>query len=318
MTLSCTCELNFFDIAVRLEVDQCRPDPWLAEPVASPFRRRTVVVAGRVIEFLQGEETLRRDPTFEITVAQQECLCRGADGDWNPWSMASLSPGNQFLAFCKRPSVSSGLSQTLHEECGLLVRIPDPAYPFALEGARLGARIKRHGSYPGILATVPFQEDLFRHRTQLGPLMSRLLVDGAAALDQELYAAFLYRLIEAPDIPMLSRSVLLRWAAEEIHRDKGVPLERRARLVRAMVGILQEPYASTLRLQEGIRQVYLRNVIFTMSGRPRLTAAQVWPDPDLRQRLISVISGPDFSEDTLLQLHSWLRHEILHDGLPRC
>ena len=299
-------EIHRHGVIVLLEVRRVEPGPWGPDPENPLNQRRQAAISGLLLEVLQGKVEAGVGGGFAIEVSQRRPVSGFIAEDYGPWSREQLEAGRRLLVFGDRPAPTSDLDDTLERGSRLVIPLPDPTYPSAVEDVRLGVDLKRRDGFPAILGEEAVRVLLKDRCDAFGPIMARFLVD-AARDEPGPIDPLIFQLLEASDAPDLFRVELLRYLVEDLSLHDDAPAERRARVIRAMLSILREPMTSTTTLREGIRQAYLRSVALTPEGEPRLKASHVVPDPADRDRDAAFLAGLDLDKDLTKRLAEWIR-----------
>jgi hypothetical protein len=299
------CEVNRYNLIAILEVGTCQPGAWAQDPENELNEWRKVALSGKVLKVIQGDPSSSNPESFKITVVQRRPASGRIAENYGPWSQISAERGSKLLSFSHQTTQSS-FERALEKDTELVISLPDPTYPFAVEDTRLVVALKERQGFPGILAEEDVQGQLFQDRKSAGPIMARFLVDACGLVEGQELMPLIFRLVEAEDAVPLMRAELLRHLVDAFSSDQGAPLDQRARLIRAMIAILREPTPGTTMLKESIRQSYLRSVIFTSSGSPRLPVEDVISSAAERERLREFLSGQKVGEEVNRYLNDWL------------
>jgi len=299
-------EINTYEVIVLMEIIGENPGTWIPDQTNPLNQQRKNELSVRLLEWLKGGPPLERDSILKFTVTQIEPISGRIADDYGPWSGIDLESQPRVLVFCNRSGPEESPEQ-MFPRCGMVIRIPNPSYPFALEDVRLAMSIKQNPQYPQVLTTQSFQDTMVEARKKAGPLLARFLIAVTPKEDSQEGAEQFYDIIEAGDAQVMFRAVLLTHLAEQMTLIQNPSLGERIRLIRAMVRILEEPPKTARTIQEGIEQAYLYNTVFDPSGRPYLPVDQVYAEEKERTAVIADIANANFSERHRQQLMRWLR-----------
>lgn len=299
-------EINAYEVIVLLEITESHPDAWVADPTNSLNQKRGNEVSACVWEWLKGNPLLHKGSSLKFSVVQTWPISGRIADYYGPWSGIDLQSLPRVLVFTNRPAPQANLEQ-MFIHCGLVIQIPSPAYPYAVEDVRLAESLMQKPKFPQLLATPGFREMMTERRKTAGPLLARFMIDMVSREAHQVGPALFYEIIESSDAEGMFRAVLLTYLAEQMALIEDLPIDERVRLVRAMVRILREPPESAKVLQEGIEQADLCNIIFDASGRPYISADQVFPDKKERSSIITDIRRAEFPDDQRERLVEWLQ-----------
>lgn len=299
-------EINTHEVIVLLEVTGAKPGAWMKDPTNPLNQRRVNDVSVRIGEWYQGDSPLGKGSTLTFSVTQRKPISGRIADYYGPWSGVDLESHPHVLVFCNR-SEQQESPEHMFPHCGLAIQVPNRSYPYALEDMRLVTSLKQNPAFPQFLTTQGFREMMIETRKKAGPLLGRFLIDTMPREDSHVAADPLYELLEAGNAQVMLRAVLLMHLVEQMTLLQDPPLDERIRLIRAMVRILQESTESARMLQEGIEQAYLYNTVFDSSGKPYLSADQVFVEEKERAAAIATVGRARFSESHRDKLFQWLR-----------
>ncbi len=299
-------EIETHQVVVLLEVTDAKPGAWMQDPTNPLNQRRNNDLSARVLEWFKGESPLGIGSTLNFSVTQIEPVSGRIADDYGPWSGIDLESHPQILLFCDR-SESQQSPEQMFPQCGLVIQVPNQAYPYAVEDMRFVTLLRQNPGFPQSLAAQGFREMMIEKRKKAGPLLGRFLIDAMPKKSPRTATNLFYDLLEAFDTYVMHRAVLLMHLVEQMTLQQDPPIEDRTRLIRAMVIILQESPQSSRALQEGIEQAYLYNTVFDPSGKPYLPVNQVLTDENERSAALTAIDHANFSENHSKGLLKWIK-----------
>jgi hypothetical protein len=269
------------------------------------IEQRDVFIEAQIGEVLKAPDPLGRDLKFKVKQR------RPTDGfradDYGPWSDVDPVSGIELLAFANDPVSGASIERVLADGCGLLVKVPSPQVPFAVEDVRRAlAWEKAFGRQ--LLDSEQARRSIRAERALIGPIMAGYLVDSIAGGDLADPATaraheFVIELLRAPDVNERFRLVILAHEINELTMTETPPVWFRARLITSMIHILEQENAELL--HGPIRQTYLINSVFKANGEQLITAGDVFTTDAQRATFESVLRKRGFSPEQEAQLIRW-------------
>lgn len=298
--------------AMHLTLLSAAPRGWVpvpGQPGGQALLEQVVRVKARVREVFKAPPGGAGGDEVEFEVTQRRPASGFVAEDHGPWSeLDPLPAGLDLLAFANDPPQGSGLPAVLARGCDLLVRVADPAVPFALDDVRRALALQAaHGR--NLAGADAARQAIVDARARSGPLFAGFLGEGIPGRDlADPVTAQAHRLLlallGAADANLHFRRVILSFEANELGMVEQVPLWLRAQFVRTLLNILADDSVATL--HDPIRQAYLANAVFGAQPVPLLPAQEVIATAQGRQVARDLLNRRQFAPPTLAKLIRWL------------
>jgi len=271
--------------------------------------QRDAIIESHVSEVLKAPDHIGRDLKLKV---KQRQPADGFKADYyGPWSEVDLVAGIDLLVFANDPVPEAPIERALADGSGLIVKVPSPQVPFAVEDVRRALAWERAFGRR-LLDSEQARRSISEVRTLIGPLMAGYLLESIAGGDLADPAtaqahAFLIDLLRAPEVNERFRLVILAHEINELVMAEAPPVWFRARLIAAMIHILGQEDADLLR--DPIRQTYLINAVFNANGEQLIAARDVLPSETERTAFESALRRSGFASEQQTQLIRWVKGE---------
>jgi len=297
-----------------LRINSAAAGEWMPEtrPAGSqPMLQREVRVEAHVREVFKAPTDRQIPADLKLRIKQRQPADFITSDDYGPWSGVDLVSGIDLLVFATDPTPKAPIDQALSDGCGLLVKVPNPQVPFAVEDVRHALEWERVAGRR-LLESAQGRALVSDNSTAIGPLMASYLEASVAGEDLSARATvdthgYLINLLQRADVNDRFRLVVLTHEIDKLVMTEAPPARFRVQLAAAMIHILEEDHADLL--HDPIRQTYLVNSLFDANGKQLIPARDVLPTDAERANFESVLRKRGFQAERVAQLIRWLRGE---------
>jgi len=306
-----TSPILVYQYIVLLDIGRAQADAWRPDtgPVASNLvRGRDVAVEARVVEYLKTPRGAARPDSLRLDLCQREPVDGWIADDYGPWSEIPLEKRPRLLAFAGTGPSPDTLARALAGDAVMLVTIPDPRVPFALEDVHRALSALQQIGHARVLESQQIRSAIVASRSRLGPLMGGFLLESAAGtstFSEDDAFTYLVDLLGAADALPLFRKPILIGCVNLLAGASTTRAGWRVRLAKAMARILDEDPQNAAVLQQPIAQSYLRTTIFAPDWTPLIRSASVFADDRERRAFQAHLNRPDMAPETAQRLRAW-------------